>query len=187
VWRDDIARASSWSHSQGRAVTAILGIRLGCALAADCVASGSLAPVERAVLWQPVFNGERFLAQFLRLRMAANFMEDKKESLDELRARLRSGQSLEVAGYCLSSELAEELSRLRTEATIGRLARSLHWMEVGDPEAQTSPATTAVLTQIRASASAIELTRFVGEPFWSTTEIVVIPSLVAATCHAIAA
>jgi hypothetical protein len=113
-------------------------------------------------------------------------MEDKKESLDELRARLRSGESLEVAGYCLSSELAEELSRLRTEATIGRLARSLHWMEVGDPEAQTSAATTAVLSQIRASAGSIELTRFVGEPFWSSTEIVIVPSLVAATCHAIA-
>jgi exosortase A-associated hydrolase 2 len=186
VWRDDIARASSWSCSQGLPVTAILGIRLGSALAADCVASGSLAPVERAVLWQPVCNGERFLTQFLRLRMAASLMEDKKEALDELRARLRSGQSLEVAGYCLSSELAEGLSKVRTEATIGRLARSLHWMEVGNPEAQTSPATTAVLRQIRATAGSIEFTRLVGEPFWSSTEIVVIPSLVAATCHAIA-
>ena len=113
-------------------------------------------------------------------------MDDHRESLGELRTRLRAGQSLEVAGYTLSAGLARELSEVSTDSTIGGLAKSLHWMEVArDPQAGTSAAAAGVLAHIRASGESVEFAKFSGEPFWSSTEIVVNPSLIAATCQAL--
>ena len=78
VWQSDIARTARWCAERGWPVQGVLAIRLGCALAVAAMASGGLPPVARSVLWQPIFDGRRFLAQFLRLRIAANLMADRE-------------------------------------------------------------------------------------------------------------
>ena len=187
VWCGDIARTAAWAQAQGHPVTGVLAIRLGCALAVDCVAEGVLAPVERAVLWQPVLDGDRFLMQFLRLRVAASLMEDRKESLGELRESLRGGRALEIAGYTLPPQLATQLSMISCESRLQALATQLHWMEVVRNLGAELPVSSSRPVELaRAAGGAVLVSKFEGEPFWSSTEIVVNRAMGEATVRAFA-
>ena len=107
-------RPSRGPTERGLRLHGLLGVRLGALLAA-AVASGLPQPVARAVFWQPVVDGQRFVTQFLRLRVAASLMEDRKETVGALRERSQGGETLEVAGYELSPALLEQLDALRLD------------------------------------------------------------------------
>jgi exosortase A-associated hydrolase 2 len=184
-WAHDLQSVASWASHEGSPVTALLCVRTGCLLGAQLarVLGGS---VTRTVFWQPVIEGERFLTQFLRLRVAASMSGPEKESTAGLRERLRSGEHLEVSGYELSEELVAgiETARLTTELTpdVGRL----HWMEVvrGD-DGELPGASTRAIEAARAAGVTVETHAIPGEPFWSSTEIVRISALVEQTVSAL--
>lgn len=91
------------ARAGGRRV-AVLGPRLSALLAAE-LAQRSAA--ERLVLWQPVVNGEAFMTQVLRLRLAGDLAQGDGErtSTKDVRARLGAGEVLELAGYPFAPEL----------------------------------------------------------------------------------
>jgi len=189
TWRADLSAASRWSACAGHPVSSVLAIRLGCALALDGICSSELAAPAKSVLWQPIFDGGRFLAQFLRLRVAASLMEDRKESLAELRTRLAAGTPVEVAGYNLAGRLAEDLEALAPPDYVSRGALgALAWFEViRGLEGGVSPASAKLIESTRGHGGSVESRTFSGEPFWSTTEIVVNRDLVLATVAHLAA
>jgi exosortase A-associated hydrolase 2 len=77
VWRDDLLRVARWCEAAGAPVTALLGIRLGCALACDAEVLAGLPALTRSVFWQPALDGSRHLMQFMRLRVTR---EPRKEA-----------------------------------------------------------------------------------------------------------
>lgn len=174
TWRQDLAAAVRWADARGCPVTGILAIRLGAALAVAAQGKGAIPAVGKTVLWQPVLDGGRFLAQFLRLRTAASLMEDRKETLAELRAKLQPGESIEVAGYAISGRLAQDLDELaapgRLPATLGATA----WLEVvRDAEGPLPVSSQNIIEATQRAGGAVQAAGLVGEPFWSSTEIVV--------------
>lgn len=174
TWRADLAASALWSAGLGYPVTSLLAVRLGCALATTGFEAGELSGVTRSVFWQPVFDGSRYLGQFLRLRIAASLMEDRKETMADLKGRLADGETLEVAGYRLSRQLATDLERLtppkHLPATLGTVA----WLEVvREPGAPLPPPSLALIDSSLNRAGLVEATAIPGEPFWSSTEIVV--------------
>jgi exosortase A-associated hydrolase 2 len=174
VWRQDLAAAVGWAETRGCPVTGVLAIRLGAALAVAAQGNGAIPAASNAVLWQPVFDGGRFLTQFLRLRTAASLMDDRKETLAELRAKLQAGESLEVAGYALSGRLAEDLDRIaapeRLPATLGATA----WLEVvRDADGQLPVPSQKLIEATRGAGASVGAVGLVSEPFWASTEIVV--------------
>ncbi len=182
VWQGDVASTARWSAEQGLPVTGILGIRIGCALATEAVASGVLPSTARSVFWQPVFDGGRFLTQFLRLRLAANLMGDRKESLAELRSRLDSGETLEVAGYYLCGRLAADLASLVPPVLLPPGLGEVAWLEVGREAGHSLPLPSqSLIDRTRLQGGILHERMFAGEPFWTTSEIVVLPELVGAT------
>jgi hypothetical protein len=163
-------------------VTGVLAIRLGCALAAEALAAGELSSVTRSVLWQPVFDGDRCLVQFLRLRIAANLANDIKESVAELRHRLEVGETLEVAGYRLSGQLADDLSSLEPPSRLPSGLGEIAWLEVVREAGGHLPAPSRdLIERSRAQGGQVCELATVGEPFWTSTEIVVVPQVVSAT------
>jgi exosortase A-associated hydrolase 2 len=181
-WLGDVARTAKWSADQGFPVTATLAIRTGCALAAAAIATGLLPPVGHSVFWQPVFDGDRFLTQFLRLRLAANLAGDRKESLVDLRSRLASGETIKVAGYSLSGQLAAELSLLVAPALLPAGLGEIAWFEVGREANGPLPTSSqSVIERTREQDGAVRERLFAGEPFWATSEIVVVPEMIGAT------
>ncbi len=186
-WVEDLARAAAWAAEEGWPISGLLCVRTGCLLGAR-LAGNALSNPSHSVFWQPVTDGERFLTQFLRLRLAASMMEAGgagKETAADLRERLRAGETLEVAGYELPGKLADELSKLKLTAdAVARLGR-VHWFEVvRHADAGLPGASANFITTANERGAAITAATVVGEPFWSTTEIVRLPDLVTRTVDA---
>lgn len=172
TWRDNVVSAISWSMEQGLPVTGIVAIRLGCILAAEALEHASYT-VRRTVFWQPVESGRQFMTQFLRLRVAASMMQsDRKETVDDLKRRLERGDAVDVAGYCLSSELWQAVEERQLSPLLSSRLGQLSVFDIGREPGEVSIATKrllekAIAREVNASADRIE-----GEPFWSATEIV---------------
>lgn len=182
VWQSDIFRTSRWCAERGWPVQGILAVRLGCALAVAAMASGRLPSVARSALWQPMFDGRRFLAQFLRLRIAASLMLDQKESLAGLRARLHAGEVLEIAGYGLSSRLAADLDSLGPPDGLPRGFGESAWLEVvRERDARLPVPSQNLIEQTLTHGGQVREFLIVGEPFWASTEIVVVPKIISET------
>ena len=162
------------AEDRGVPVDALIGLRLGCALAVDALTAAG-RNVRQAVFWQPVPAGAQFMTQFLRLRVAASMMEgDSKEGVNELKEKLRAGIPLEVAGYELSPRLWAEIdSKDLLKSLSGNLGQLLI-AEVGSTRDGTlSPAGRRLAEAAGRVGIPVDGCRVEGEPFWTTTEIVV--------------
>jgi exosortase A-associated hydrolase 2 len=187
AWKDDIRLTCVWAGSTGRPVSMLLGIRLGCLLGAE-VAAALPERIERTVFWQPVAEGRRVLTQFLRLRVAASLMEDRKETAEALRERLRAGESIEIAGYELSSRLARQLDGLKLGDHLDERLGELHWMEVvRDPASGLPEGSSQTLAQASARVGTCRSHAVGGDSFWASTEITLSPELLSRTVEVVAA
>ena len=108
IWKHDLSVAKRWIENRASSPVSLWGLRLGALLALD-FAKSSGDSFDQIILWQPVINGELFLNQFLRLRMAKEMLADagmgKTSGKNMMRNRLANGETLEIAGYELASEL----------------------------------------------------------------------------------
>lgn len=181
-WRSDLQQAVAWCAQEGLKVDRLLGVRLGCALGAQ-VALEAIPGIVQTVFWQPVLDGNRFLDQFLRLRVAASMMEqDRKESTADLRARFARGEIVEVAGYGIAPQFAAQLDGVRLPELVGPHLGQIHWIEVVRSEQTPPPApATKAVEAARAAGMKVTLLPIPGEPFWSSVEIVRIPALIERT------
>jgi exosortase A-associated hydrolase 2 len=179
VWKDDLIRSAAWAAYEGWPLFALLCTRLGCILGAE-IAQTALTGVERTVCWQPVIDGPRFLDQFLRLRVAASMMAGaRRESVAELKNALRRGESLEVAGYELPAQLAQQIESRTLLQVLGPQVGELHWVElVSTAEAPLSVASAHLIAQLPARGLSSKVHRVVGEAFWTSIEIVENPALI---------
>jgi len=156
----------------------VSGVRSGALLGAEAVAAG--LPASGLLAIQPVLEGERFLRHLLRTRTMARMLRGERESVDTLRDRLRCGESVEVAGYELSPELATALSE-RALAKLPAPPGGVLWYEL----AQTSESSRRTLLEPPASWESSLRRRRVLEapPFWMIEEPVVPDGLIAAICE----
>jgi exosortase A-associated hydrolase 2 len=187
-WKSDLAAGADWSASLGWPVRSMLATRVGCILAGEMARERDLA-LERTVFWQPTGSASRWLDQFLRLRVAASMVDSASpETVAALRARLRAGEVIEVAGYEITSELAAALDGAQLAPNIGAQLGAVRWMEVvRSADAAVPGASTALIDAARAQGRSVDVETFVGEPFWASTEIVCIPSLVERTVESLGA
>ncbi len=181
-WLDDIAAALAWSASLGWRVTSLLGIRMGALLAATLVHRNGLE-LSNIVFWQPVSSGARLVDQFLRIRVMASRMEQgRAETAAELRARLKAGDTVEVAGYPLSAALCADIDALDLHGELTASFPPIRWIEVVvDAAAPVSPGTQRALEKARAVGCRIDHLQVQGVPFWMATEVVTNTALVAAS------
>ena len=182
VWKQDLQIAIAWLKSRVDGPLGLWGLRLGAMLAAD-VARDPAMGIDHLLLWQPVINGEQFLTQFLRLRLASEMLADgaAQTGVRDLRETLRGGGSLEIAGYDLHPRLAAELDALSLADLVPAVKR-VHCLEVtAMSEPKLSPASRRALEAWRLKGVDVRATAVTGEPFWSTIEVTECEALLAAT------
>ncbi|MFL6675141.1 MAG: hydrolase 2, exosortase A system-associated [Massilia sp.] len=181
-WKDDVALACGWLRERLGCEVGLWGLRLGALLALD-YAAGAQHPVERLLLWQPVTNGAAYLTQFLRLRLAGDLLQSGGEAggTDALRASLRAGAALEIAGYELAPQLAAAIEAIDA-LSLAPASCQVHWFEVtagaGRP---VPPGATRIAERWRAQGVDLQVHLAHGQPFWTTPEIAECPALLAAT------
>lgn len=182
-WCDDAARALVWLRQRGYDDIAVLGLRLGAALALQ-VAGQRPGDIRRVILWQPVLRGDQFVTQFLRLRLAADLSANSGGSAGTaaLRRELAERGSVEIAGYELDRALVDAIDALRL-ADLGLAGQApLDWIEVvADADQGASPAQDAVMKRWQDAGKTVRKHHAIGVPFWTLQETAVAPALVKLT------
>jgi exosortase A-associated hydrolase 2 len=183
-WNADVHCAAHWLVAQDDPAVPLViwGLRVGGLLATQ-VAASLACPV---LLWQPVTDGEGFVTQLLRLRLATELLQNgqARSRVLQLRAELERKGSIEIGGYRLSATLVNDLARLKL-AEVASPPRAA-WIELKATETMPIPvASAAVMRHWRADGCMLETQTLVGEPFWMTQEIVFCPALVSRTGDAL--
>lgn len=183
IWKDDLAAAMAWLKSNVSDSINLWGLRLGALLALD-FASESAHPINNIVLWQPVLNGELFLTQFLRLKLANEMFTKEKEKptgTHAMRASLYEGETLEIAGYALSPVLAVAIERLKADAlTVNKTP--IYWLETVSESGRSIPlAATKLVHAWEQSGAKLQVHPVPGTPFWMSQEISESPELLSET------
>lgn len=179
-WLVDVGHTVAWMRNHYGQSPILWGCRLGGLLAAAYAASD--AACQRLLLWSPVLNGEQFLVQFLRLKVA-NQMLAGGEGLttQQLQQSLQAGASVEIAGYELASSLALPMAACKL-TTLLRPGQRVDWFEMQASADRPLPGVIdKLVAERRAAGVEIALQSVTGEPFWSTQEITDVPALVEAT------
>ena len=187
AWIDDLLLACRIGREhEPSAPLWLWGLRAGCLLAAE--AAQALAEPCKLLLWQPSLSGAAVLQQFLRLRAAADMLgQGGKGVVDQLKARLGAGESVEVAGYVVGAALAQALqqARLTPSAQVSQVSQ-VEWLELADQaDAPWSPAATTAIERWRGEVPRLQTLKVVGPQFWQTVEIEDAPALWAASCAAL--
>ena len=181
-WLDDVRRGMDWldAHSPQGPMW-LWGLRAGCLL----TASDWGRPVH-LLLWHPAASGKLALQQFLRLKLAAEMANGANKGLmDGLKAELAAGRVVEIAGYQLSSGLAQglESARLQPAGEPGRLVL----LEVAPREdAPLTPVAMQTAQGWQAAGWQVHAAAVAGPAFWSTSEIELAPALIERTVEALA-
>jgi exosortase A-associated hydrolase 2 len=181
-WKADVGAARAWlAERLGRPV-GLWGLRLGALLALDYAAGAPERP-PRLLLWQPVSNGAVFVNQFLRLRIAADLLQEGASNggTKALRAGLEQGKPVEIAGYELAPALVAAIDPLDASVLAPRGCR-IDWFELTAAAGRPLPPVAARLAatwQAQGIDLGVHLVH--GEPFWSTQEITECPALLEAT------
>lgn len=183
IWKQDLAVAREWLEDRAPGPIGLWGLRLGALLALDFV-GGTERAIDQVVLWQPVIGGASFLTRFLRLRLANEMLAgdtEKPAGTQAMRGALAAGETLEVAGYALTPDLAAAIDRL-SAAELAPTTCPVHWLEIV-PEAGRSipPAAARVADAWAQCGTDLRIQAIPGPPFWATQEISECPGLVAAT------
>lgn len=171
AWKAQLSFLLEWVRSESELGITLWGHRLGCLLAADVVRQHGEG-VQSLLFWQPVYSGKQFMGQFLRLRMAAAMMKGEDISVASLQENLRSGNSIEIAGYLLSSELYCQLAAVEMGTLVipSRIQVNVH--EVVSAEKGTlSPVTRRRLDEWQSLGVSCAGRASLGDPFWMTQEL----------------
>ena len=190
LWKQDLDTGAAWLRARVDAPLTLWGLRLGALLALDFAldhARTSDVPLAPMLLWQPVAAGSTYLTQFLRLRTAnAMLGEDAaaQSGTKALRAALQAGETLEIAGYDLTPELALAIDALPAPDAMPPPV-PVHWFEVlGAPGQAPGPAAARVKAAWEARGTQLHVHTVTGAPFWATTAISTCPALLDATVDA---
>lgn len=186
-WKSDLAVACDWLHEQTNAPVSLLGLRLGALLCLDFLRDGNAAntPIKQLVMWQAVLNGQQFLTQFFRLRLANEMLSGNNAQsggTQAIRQALTKGETIEIAGYEVPSQLALPIDLLNA-AQCPPQNCAVHWLEIQTTASfELPPARKKIADQWMQQHVDFVLTQLAGPEFWATAEISECSDLVALTC-----
>lgn len=185
AWLADIHRGVEWMAAQDASPLWLWGLRAGCLLAVEAAARADVSC--NFLFWQPAASGRALLQQFLRMRVAGEMLSGSaKGVMDEMRALLAAGSSVEVAGYLLPASLASGLADAALTPT-SRAGR-VECLEVSPrTDAEVAPATRTALDRWRDAGHSVRARVIDGPAFWQTTEIEDATALIDASVQALEA
>lgn len=180
-WVADGKLGLEWLQANSDAPLWLWGLRCGALLAMDIARQHELET--SLLLWQPVFSGANVVRDFMRLAVAGELASGNgKQKTAEMRALLKAGQAVEVAGYGLSAAMADQIASvtLAGDSSKNNWPKRVGWLEVGNGF-QASPAAMALLGRNQAEGSLAIHRAVPGAPFWQTSEIETVPELISET------
>jgi len=178
-WVEDVVNACDWLRERSSAPLWLWGLRAGCLLAVNAAVNLKNRP--NFLFWQPALAGKPLLQQFLRLKLAAELIENEdKQGAKALRQQLARGESIELAGYRLSPQMTRGLEE--ADLQILPHAGRIEWLEISPhAEPTLAPASIKRLEQWQAAGVPVSGQVVSGPSFWQTSEIEEVPALIQVT------
>jgi exosortase A-associated hydrolase 2 len=128
LWLDNIDATLEWIRARGAASVSLWGLRLGGLLAVHYLTQRPATGCRSGLLWKPLLDGRQMMGQFFRLKQVSKSMQGG-EKINWL-ARVRQGETVEVAGYAISPELLADLEALAMPTQLAEEGCPLHWIEI---------------------------------------------------------
>lgn len=165
-WHENIQLTLQFLVAEEPAPVILWGVRLGGIIAAEYANTGTV-DIAGLLLWQPVSSGKRYVTQLLRQRVASLVNAGRAaETTAEIRARIASGDSVEIAGYVVADPLISDIEQASLSAQAVRCP-SIYWLENIEQEGDAlSTASNKAVTALREAGSAVDVHLFTGPPIW---------------------
>ena len=181
-WMEDVRATIRWADKEFGAPVDVLAVRSGALLALQAITELA-TPVRRIVLWAPTHSGRTFLTQFLRVQLAAAsvFGAEAKVGTQALWAKLRGGDTIEVAGYRLSGAIACCMESLNLIDLLVARSPSATLFDISPMSDEPSAATVKLLLHADSTGVSLNCIAVQGDHFWSTAEITIVPELIRRT------
>lgn len=185
TWSSDVVAGARWLERDGFEPVAVWGLRFGALLATD-IARGLGG--RRLVLWQPVVEGRAYMDQFIRMRVAASMLGGgARLTVQDLRRLLEAGETLEVAGYALHPDLVRAADARRLDALAPPAGTVVDWIEiVGGEDTGLGIKSRSVIAAWQQAGVDVRASTVVGQQFWTTGEITIVPALLEHTTSSLA-
>ena len=170
TWQQDILAAINWLAESSNSSPILWAMRSGALITADLLQKQPDLS-DQLILWSPVSNGKRFMTQYLRIKLAAEVTNQAslaKTTVKDLWAKLDAGESLQIAGYDLSPDLAREIAALSLSDMTLRPTLSVKWLEtsLSDP-VKLPPASQKVIESWRMSGLDVSDLAVNAPAFWT--------------------
>ena len=184
AWQEDVLLAYRWLRTKTQAPLTLWGLRSGCMVAAH--AAVNVPETVNFIYWQPVVSGKLHWQQFMRLKMAGEIASGQAKGAAELlRNRLAEGEAVEIAGYTISTGLADGLENAELVPPLVK-AGNVIWIEISMRENVTiSPSSMKCIEHWRNAGFRLVSSIVRGPSFWQTAEIEDAPELLVATMEAL--
>lgn len=173
IWLHNVGTAIEWMQNQGYSCINLWGLRTGTLLAIDFLHRND-SLIDSFICWQPVLNGEQFVMQFLRLRIAAAMMDKTttQEKTSDLKEQLLSGNNIEVAGYSLNPQLIIPMLSLQARLMSLSDIKQCYLFELKQgQESEGNRVTTQWAKQLTESGVKVSFDVVNDQPFWATQDI----------------
>ena len=177
-WFEDISVAWDWLIAHSHHSVLLWGLRLGATLALDFSNAQRRRPAG-FLLWHPVLNGENYMSQLLRLRVASDMLEGVRGGgVQALRESILREEAVEIAWYRLNPELVHYIDSLRFAELVPK-GIPVCWIDVAaDKGLALSPLTAQVSEKWRQQNPEMIFDTAIGPAFWATQEISECPDLI---------
>jgi exosortase A-associated hydrolase 2 len=176
-WLENVRGALEWIEQQGAASVSLWGLRFGGLLAVHYLLKRPSSNCLSVLLWKPVLNAKQMLGQFFRLKQVSTALQgDEKVNW---MARMKAGETVEVAGYCVTPSLLEALDNLSMPTELPDSFCRLEWIDI------TAGAMSPALVRVTQKwpSERLQLQTCNERLFWQSPDCYVAPSLLEQTLN----
>lgn len=183
-WQNNLADVCQYIHDLGINDISVISLRFGALVVTEAVATRQLQ-FNKCLFWDPIEDGETYIRQLIRLKIAAAMTEDAQAlTSKEVQAGIEQHGFLEVGGYHIAAELLDRIKSSKLASSVETLVEQteLHWMVLKNASQSGNkvvyPFCLPKNLHDRVMMHAVQDTRF-----WMQQEVTIAPALLQRTAE----
>lgn len=180
IWRADLQQLLAELAADGFERVSFIAVRFGALQLLDLLNQSPLIlQPGQLILWQPLFDTNKFWQQFVRIKVAEAMAAGTKTSQAELEQRLDNGQSIEIAGYPISPAFYQSIQHMNATLSAALSQYKLSWFE-SSPLDSIAPPVGKMLQQLQ-QITPVNFVQLKAKPYWHTAELATADELITLT------